>query len=170
MSNTPVPARRAEQRSTEQRDLPERAIRTRQRSVNTDPFYIDPIEVPPGTSWEWKRSSNLGAEDTEHQISMLEAGWEPVTWEMRNPGKRPPGLTAIGLKDPCKRKGMILMERPLELTQEAQIEMRQAAQDQVMDKMRALGQAPPDTFSRDHRNLDNHVKREYAPAGIPVAK
>lgn len=165
--------RRTEQRLTEQRQPePPRdtRVRRRARDAAANPFHIDSGEVPEGYSWEWKRMSTAGQDDQEHQISLQEDGWLPVLWCDRIETKRPPGITSVMLRDPVRRKGMMLMQRPVELTREAQIEDAQAASDQVMDKMRALGQAPPETFTREHRNLDNHIKREYAPAGIPVPK
>lgn len=152
--------RRFEQRQ----DVPRR----RRGGNNTDPFHIDPAEIPHGSSWEWKRFSSLGAEDHEHGQLMKEMGWLPVTWAMRWDAKRPPGLTEIGLQEPCKRKGMILMERPLELTQEAILEDHDRADGQVADKLRELGQAPAETMPRAHPHLQNKVKRDYAPAGMPV--
>jgi len=154
--------RRVNHQQAEQRDNPDN--RVRRRSQNTDPFHIDPEEIPFGTSWEWKRKSTYGEEDQEHLTQMQEAGWLPVRWEQRPEHKRPPAQTPVGLKEPVVRRGMVLMERPIEFTMEAQMEDRQAAEEQVADKMRQLGQAPPDTGPR--RLVD--VKRSYGPAGIKV--
>lgn len=163
-TNEAPAGRRNEQRVVEQR------APIRRRSQRSDPFFIDDAEIPDGMSWEWKRWSYMGQYDEEYQTELSENGWLPVTWEERWPEKRPPGQTAVGLKEAVKRKGQILMQRPMEYTVEAQMEDRENAENQVMDKMRELGQAPAETMTRSHRNLDNHVKREYAPVGMPVPK
>lgn len=161
----PEPARRAVQRNgTQRQDEPRR-----RRQVSDDPFYINPAEIPSGSTWEWKRATIMGQPDQENQISAKEAGWLPVTWGMRLSSKRPPGLTELGLDEPVFRKGMMLMERPVELTREARTEDSQRASQQVLDKFRELGQAPAETLPRDHPNLRNRVTREYAPAsGLDV--
>lgn len=160
----PEAARRMTQRPDGQRSSTPR----RRRQTSDNPFHIAAIEIPDGSTWEWKRVSTFGQVDVENQITAKEAGWLPVTWEMRDPMTRPPGLTEIGMKEPVIRKGLMLMERPVELTQEAIGEERQRANQQVTDKFRELGQAPADTMTRQHPNLKNRIQRDYAPAGISV--
>lgn len=153
--------RRSSQRTGAQRDDAPR----RRRNVTSDnPFHIDQMEIPDGQTWEWKRYSVLGQVDYENQQICQEAGWLPVTWGMRNAIKRPPNMTELGLREPVIKKGMILMERPIELTLEARIEDQDRANQQVVDKFRELGQAPADTLPRQRPQL----RREFAPAGISV--
>jgi hypothetical protein len=153
--------RRSSQRNGAQR---EDAPRRRRNAVSQDPFWIDPMEIPEGQTWEWKRYSVLGQVDGENHQTCAEAGWLPVTWGDRLPIKRPPNLTELGLREPVIKKGMMLMERPVELTIEARVEDYDKANQQVIDKFRELGQAPADTLPRQRPQL----KREYAPAGMAV--
>jgi len=101
-------------------------------------------QIPEGSSYEWKRWSNVGAQDPFYIASMRDQGWEPVD------PKRHPNWVPPGYNDPYILKGgMILMERPMELTEEAQREARQAAQAQISFQEQRLGITPKDTLSRD---------------------
>lgn len=156
------------QRTTEQR-ADQRRPQRRSRAAQEDRFYIEPGLIPLGMDWQWNRYSVLGKEDTENLIMMQEDGWTAVTWSKLPEMKRPPNMTERGLKDPVIRGGMILMERPMELTQEARAEDRQAADDQVQTKLTEVtGSAPPETMTRSHPGLKNHITRSFGPAGIPV--
>jgi hypothetical protein len=113
----------------------------------TDEFYIDPATVPPGWSYEWKRKTNVGAEDPAYQVSLARKGWDPVP-ASRHPSYMPTGSSNATIE----RKGMILMERPKELTDEAKgIEYRKA-RDQVRHKEQQLNAAPDNQFGRNNKD------------------
>ena len=79
-------------------------------------------EPPPGWSYEWKRKLTLGAEEPSHMVALTRMGWEPVP-ASRHPEMMPSGGNYVHIE----RKGMILMERPKELVDEArEIERRRA--------------------------------------------
>ena len=109
----------------------------------TDEFYIDPREVPPGWSYEWKRQSVYNKEDPAYQVALARKGWEPVP-ATRHPSFMPSGDAAATIE----RKGMILMERPLEITREVQANERKKARDAVRQKERQLNASPDGTFAR----------------------
>jgi hypothetical protein len=101
----------------------------------TDEFYIELGIIPDGWSYEWKTRSVLGAEDPAHQVALARRGWEIV------PASRHPELMPMGYKGAdITRKGMVLMERPLEITQEAQRKSLIAARTQMRDKEAQLSQ------------------------------
>jgi hypothetical protein len=120
-------------------------IRRRRGGAGQDnPFELPVEQIPEGSSYEWKRWSNVGAQDPFYIASMRDQGWEPVD------PKRHPNWVPPGYNDPYILKGgMILMERPMELTQEANREARQAAQAQISFQEQRLGITPKDTLSRD---------------------
>lgn len=100
------PRARAARRAAELRDH-----RNGDMDEGIDEFYIDPADIPEGWSYEWKRRTVLGAEDPAYQVALARAGWEPV------PTSRHPSYMPMGGDYPfIERKGMILMERPLEIT------------------------------------------------------
>lgn len=129
----------------------------------TDEFYVPLDEIPDGWTYEWKRKSVLGQEDAAHQVALARQGWEAV------PASRHPSfMPDSGGFNTIERKGMILMERPAEVTAEArQIELRRA-RAQVRHKEEQLNAAPSGQFERN--NKDNSlvkVKKSYEAVPIP---
>jgi hypothetical protein len=77
----------------------------------------------------------MGAENVEHMINLEANGWTPVPAE-RHPelsGKRLAAGSAI------ERGGEMLMERPIEITEEARELDGFAAKNQVASQMQRLG-------------------------------
>lgn len=150
------PAERARRRAAE--------IRGHLNGIDegTDEFYIDNSMIPEGWSYEWKRRLLLGAEDPSHNVALYRMGWEPV------PLSRHPEMMPRDWKgETIERKGMILMERPLELVEEArQIERRKAV-NQVRDKEAQIAGTPDGTLTRDHAQARPSIKKGYEPIPIP---
>jgi hypothetical protein len=130
----------------------------------TDEFYIDPAEIPDGWEYEWKRRTVLGQEDPAYQVAVARAGWEPV------PASRHPSFMPLNSKQvTIERKGMILMERPKEISDEArQAEIRKARM-QVRQKEQQLNSAPDGQFGRQKSDGTGLVKvsKSYEPIPIP---
>ena len=129
----------------------------------TDDFWVDPAVIPEGWTYEWKTHTIYNAEDPTYTTALQRAGWTPV------PASRHPEMMPRGAKDlTILRKGMMLMERPKEITEEIrQIELRRA-RAQVRVKEEQLSAAPPGQFER--ANKDNplvKVKKGYEPMPIP---
>ena len=130
----------------------------------TDEFYIPPEIIPDGWSYEWKRHTLLNKTDPAYEVSLAQTGWEPVP-RSRHPEFMPKGSAAVLIE----RKGMVLMERPLETTMEARaIEARKASL-QVRVKEEQLGSAKPGQFARvDGKNAPTaKISRAYEQIAIP---
>jgi hypothetical protein len=127
-----------------------------------DDFYVDPATIPPGWSYEWKRKLNVGAEDPAYQVQLKRMGWEEV------PASRHPSYMPTGNKNAyIERKGMVLMERPLDITQESrQIELKKA-RNQVRQKEQQLNSAPDGQFGRDHEQVKPRINKSYEAISIP---
>ena len=127
-----------------------------------DDFYIDTREIPDGWTYEWKRRTIAGQEDPAYQVSLARMGWEPV------PADRHPNMMPVrGQYTTIERKGMMLMERPMELSEEARsIELRRARQ-QIANKKTQLGSSPDGQFGRDHASVKPKVSNSYEPMPIP---
>jgi hypothetical protein len=127
-----------------------------------DDFYIDTREIPDGWTYEWKRRTIAGQEDPAYQVSLARMGWEPV------PADRHPNMMPVrGQYTTIERKGMMLMERPMELSEEARsIELRRARQ-QIANKKSQLGSSPDGQFGRDHASVKPKVSNSYEPMPIP---
>ena len=134
------------------------ARRTRQSrsTVNEDPFHIPLEEIPEGSSYEWKRFSVNGQEDPFYLANMRRQGWEPVD-PKRHPNWVPPGYNLPNII----KGGQILMERPIELTLEAQAEQRSLAKQQMREAEQRLGMTPKDTLTRQHKGIEPRVVNEY---------
>lgn len=94
-----------------------------------DEFYVDPDIIPDGWTYEWKRFSVLGQEDTGAMLTYRRAGWEEV------PMSRHPEMMPLGsVEHFIMRKGMVLMERPQVISQDFEDRMLRKARQQVSDK------------------------------------
>ena len=128
-----------------------------------DEFYIPPDSIQDGWTYEWKRKSVMGQEDSSYLVSLRRLGWDPVP-ASRHPEMMPMGSAA----ETIERKGMILMERPTEITEEVKrLELRKA-RAQVQQKQAQLGEAPAGQFERTNKGDPlAKIKKSYEPITIP---
>lgn len=129
--------------------------RLRHAGENRDELYIPVEEIPEGVSYEWKRFSVNGQEDPFYLAQMREQGFEPVD-PRRHPNWLPPGYNLPHII----KGGLILMERPQELTDEARQEMRAMAFNQIQEAEQRLGKTPKGTLTRDLSEVQPKVTRE----------
>ncbi len=130
--------------------------------ATTDDFYIDPAVIPPGWSYEWKRKTILGEEDPAYQVQLAHTGWEPVP-----ASRHPTFMPSNSHHTTIERKGMILMERPAEITEEIRNYERKKARSQVMTKEEQLNSAPDGQFGRDHAEVRPRINKSYEAIPIP---
>lgn len=162
------PAHQPAARATSRAPVHETPTRTRRRKLLThdDQFWL-PIDEIPDThkamfdgnlviSYEWKRFSNLGQEDPFYIAMCREQGWEPVS-PSRHPNWLPPGYD----KPNIIKGGLILMERPVELSLQAKREDKQASKQQVREAEARLGMTPRGELSRNHPDLQVGVQKEW---------
>lgn len=129
--------------------------RTRKSTVQDDMFFIPVDEIPEGSSYEWKRYTNVGEENPFYIAEMRRQGWEPVD------PKRHPTWVPPGYKLPYIIKGgQILMERPMSLTLEARAETREMAKTQIREAEQRLGMTPKDTMTRNFDGVEPRIKKE----------
>jgi hypothetical protein len=86
-------------------------------------------------SWEYKRQSCLGMDDRDHMLKMVRDGaWDPVKYE-----EWPERLGEFGSPgEPIVIGGMMLMQRPLEYTIQAQEEELAKATGSVQNHFQSL--------------------------------
>lgn len=128
----------------------------------TDDFFVPPEYIPDGWSYEWKRKTNVGMEDPAYQVALARMGWEPVP-ASRHPSMMPEGNKYLIIE----RKGMVLMERPLEITEEARQIERNRARNQIRQKEAQLASAPEGTLTRDHAQVKPKISKGYEAIPIP---
>lgn len=140
-------------------------VRERKRKHNnsTDKFAIPPEMIPPGVSVEWKAETVAGKPvDSWTQVELYENGWRPVDVSMM------PDLMPQGYKGVIRQGGQVLMERPIELTREAEAEARENARAAVQAKEDQLrGAVGPfrDRTAGTARNTG--ISRTIEPGAIP---
>lgn len=152
------PRERAERRAKEIRDS-----LGGQMDEGNDKFYVDPSAVPDGWSYEWKMKTVMGAENPAYAVSLARKGWEPVP-AMRHPEMMPLGDSSKEIT----RDGMILMERPMELTEESRVIEKRMARNQVRGKEDQLSAAPQGQFDRSNKDTSLvKVKKSYEAIPVP---
>jgi hypothetical protein len=129
-----------------------------------DEFFIDPAVIPPGWSYEWKRRTVMNEENAAYQVQLQLKGWEPVP-SSRHPEYMPDN----GRFATIERKGMVLMERPLEITEASRQSEIRKARIQVRSKEEQLNAAPGGTFERSNKDAGMaKVNKSYEPIPIPT--
>lgn len=108
--------------------------------------------IPDGMDYNWKRASYLAKEDKQHMIKMTQYHWNPVPYA-RHDG-------AIATEDPDRKiitnGGLVLMERPKYLSDEAaDVELRKA-NSQVEHQYKRLKLAPTGTETRTAKAESKH--------------
>lgn len=128
-----------------------------------DKYKIDPKLIPDGWSYEWKTLSVLGKENPSYQVALAHRGWEPV------PRSRHPEMMPTGYRgETIERDGMILMERPKEITDEVKAREYKTARAQVRGKEEQLGMAAAGQFDRDNKgNSMLNIRKTYEHVPIP---
>lgn len=131
----------------------------RRRRRTDDKFFVDHRKIPDGWTYEWKRSSVYGQPDTDHQTNLRENHWRPVS------ATRHPEMMPVGFDGPVQKDGMVLMERPQYLTDEARAEDYDFAMQQVNGITRQAVDTPSGTFTRDHPSVQKiaRIRHSYAP-------
>jgi hypothetical protein len=129
-----------------------------------DKFYINPRIIPDGWSYEWKRHLLLGKADPSYEVSLAHKGWEAVP-RSRHPEMMPDSDRG----ETIERDGQILMERPLEITNEAKARELAKARGQVREKEIQLGAAPAGQFERNNKTEPLvKINKSYEAIPIPV--
>jgi hypothetical protein len=128
-----------------------------------DEFYVNPNDIPDGWSYEWKRKSVLGQEDPGYNVAIARAGWEPVP-AARHPSYMPAGMSSGVIE----RKGMVLMERPKEITDDARNRDLRAARNQVKQKEDQLNETAPGQFGKDDPRVKAKIGKSYE--AIPISE
>src|SRR5882672_11532584 len=113
-------------------------IISRTRTGSEDLFHVPDSIKPFGWSYEWKKSHVTGEPATAHQTMLAQNGWTAVP-AMRHDGMY---MTA-GYKGVIERDGLILMERPQVLTNEARAEDERRTKAQVNVNKRELDETMP---------------------------
>jgi len=123
-----------------------------------DKFATPP--APDGWSYEWKRRTVMGWEDPTYMSMMARTGWDPVDVS-RHMHMMPKGHSGA-----IEREGMVLCERPAEITQEVRNIDYKNARQQVRIKETQLD-STKGLLARNDSRVAPKIKNTYEPMPIP---
>lgn len=131
-----------------------------------DEFYIPVDMIPDGWTYEWKRRFLFNKEDPAYNVQLSQDGWEPVPVDRC---RRHRAMMPMDWKGTTiERHGMILMERPEEITKEYRDRDLRRARAQVRQKEQQLSATPDGTLSRDaDPRVSPRIKKSYEPIPVP---
>lgn len=132
----------------------------------TNIFNISPSDAPPGWTYEGKRVSVGGKSDghlgDDNIRAAYQVGWRPV------PASRHPNTVPIGFTgDTIIKAGLMLMERPTTLVDEAKNRDLLTAKRVVHDKKATLGMPSGGTFTE--RSDSRYTARVSYGAPTPIS-
>lgn len=123
-----------------------------------DKFHLDTKIVPSEWEYEWKRLSVYGKEDPTYEIELSQGGWEPV------PADRHPELMPKNNKaESIEREGMILMERPKQISDMVRAKLADLAQERVEGQRKKLAETVPGQLERRVLTVKKTVERVAVP-------
>jgi len=132
-------------------------VRTR-KGLNFHKFYVDPNIIPSDMDYQWVAVEVLGQLQSHRRVGFEANGWEAV------PASRHDGVfMPTGWKGEINIEGLVLMERPMELSEEAKTEEYDRAHFQVAEKERQLGLAPSGTMERVSPKIKKTMERLAVP-------
>ena len=109
--------------------------------VAIDPWFA---QAPDGWDYEWKTKAVWNKEFPSYIAACIRTGWSPVPYERHR------NLLYDGYEGQnIEKEGMILMERPKELTNLFRERDKKRARAQVFDSEAKLRDAPSGTAPRD---------------------
>lgn len=136
-------------------------VRTR-KGLNYNKFHVDPAIIPSGMDYQWNAVELLGMPQRHRRVGFEANGWEAV------PASRHDGLfMPAGYNGEINIEGLVLMERPMELSEEARQEDFQRAVRQVADKEKQIGVAPQGTLTRSHPSVAPQIKKTVERLAVP---
>lgn len=141
--------------------LPTGEVLRRNRTGTVDAFYVPPNLIPSGWSYQWNVVTVTGERQVAAQVNAMENGWRAVPAERHDGIFMPPGF-----KGPIERDGLMLMERPAVLTEEAQYEEQRKADGLINMQKEAIGAALPEGFHNKHRKVVPTIRTNYERPGV----
>ncbi len=135
-----------------------------------DRFHIPPEDIPDGMDYQWAALTVMGKVDSRAMAAFAQNRWTSVPLSRHPHYGTDGGLiegqkgTRIGrdtiLYEECIiRDGMLLMERPMTITQYVRAHEKKKADEQVINQMRRVKMAPEGTLAGVDRQRNVKVVR-----------
>jgi hypothetical protein len=138
-------------------------VLSRRRNYSDDQFEIPHHLKEAGWSYQWNRMSCRGQVDGPEISRMLDNGWRFV------PPDRFGGLYATQDAEYIERDGLVLMERPQTLTDEALSEAQRAAEAEYMKQFQKADtdMALPEGYKAERRRIRKEAREKVDPSLRP---
>ncbi len=137
-----------------------------------DRLKIDPSLIPEGMSAQWVTDSVLGQGVPQHRADFERKGWTPVHQDDFD-GQFDGMFMPKGKNGEINVEGLVLMMRPKEMTDKAELQNRRQAYNQVAIKEQALrGGDIPVTLDAQHESArrTNRINKTMERIEIPTDK
>lgn len=135
-----------------------------------DKFHIPSEDIPDGQDYQWAALTVMGKVDSQAMANFARNRWTPVPLS-RHPhygtdgglidgqkGTRI-GKESIVYEECIIREGMLLMERPMAITQFVRQHEKKKADDQVINQMQRVKMAPEGTLSGVNKQRNVSITR-----------
>lgn len=135
---------------------------SRTRTGMEDIYHVPPGFEPDGYTYQWKALTVLNEDARAHQTALQANGWRSV------PAERHDGYwTAPGTKGSVIVQGLMLMELPTVLVEEARADDKRNADAQLRNaKAEKLESNMTGGFISNDSALGNKMKVNIAPSGV----
>lgn len=104
---------------------------------HSDRLYIDPSLIPEGYSLQWVTDSVLGQSMPQHRSEFEKTGWHPLHGDDLD-GRFDGMFMKKGATGEINVEGLVLMIRPKQMSEKAELINKKKARDQVRIKEQAL--------------------------------
>ncbi len=135
-----------------------------------DKFHIPASDIPDGMDYQWAALTVMGKVDARAMAMLMQNRWTVVPLS-RHPHYGSDGGLIDGQKgtrlgkeqilyeDCIIREGMLLMERPMAITQFVRAHEKKKADDQVINQMQRVKMAPEGTLSGVNRQRNVSISK-----------
>ena len=160
------PAMRPEIRTDESDSLERARKRTAELLGNIEAIEEEGVNrfatppAPDGWTYEWKMKSVNGWQDPSYMSKMRRSGWEPVD------ASRHPEMMDQTHTGAIERDGMVLCERPQEVTDQIKARDMRMARQQVKIKESQLS-STDGLLGREDSRVRPKINKSYEPMQIP---
>jgi hypothetical protein len=131
-----------------------------------DFLYVPKELIPDGISIEWKRKSVLNKEDKKHSQEVYRAGWQYIPSDSEGFAEH---FASFISGDIFEYEGLVLMYRPLYMTEAAKAEEARKAGALVKDKFDEMGYNSGEKDMPGKRFKLERGFEEKLPGGNPAA-
>jgi hypothetical protein len=126
--------------------------------ADQDEYYISPDSIPDAWDYAWRTYTVFNREDPTYQVKLANTGWTAVP-ASRHPEFLPKGSTVATIV----RSGLMLMERPMQITELYRARDHREAIDQVRVKEAELADTKPGQLDRMAPKLSKSMEQFAVP-------